>query len=103
MTITDLRQRYKDLESTVKYAESIVQAAKDAAKLAQLNVQSAEDALWRARFDLRVCEDHFFLQAQHEEALEAKTADAEALLEQGRFDEANAKLEDAKIIEENSK
>lgn len=96
MTSPELRQRYKDLENTVKYAESLVQAAKDAADLAQLNVQSAEDALWRARFDLRVCEDHFLLQVQHEEALEAQVADAEALLEQGRFDEANAKLEDAK-------
>lgn len=97
MKSADYRAKYKEWDEHVKSAEQLVKDAKEGVDRANRVLLDAEGLLWRARFERRDCEDKFFLQVQREEALEADAKiieEAEALLEQGRFDEDNAKLDE---------
>ena len=78
MTARELRERYKELESHVEYVKSLVKEAKRAVNRANLDLQATEETLRKAQYDLRVCEDHFFLQVQHEEELERMAAEKRA-------------------------
>lgn len=89
MKSVDYRAKYKEWDEHVKTAEQLVADAKAVVERSMRVLADAEGLLWKAKFERRECEDRFFLQVQHEEALEA----AEAMVEQGRFDEANAKLD----------
>lgn len=97
MNSQDYRAKYKEWDKHVKAAEALVKEAKESVERSKRVLADTEGLLWQAKFERQDCEDKFFLQVQHEEALEADAKiieEAEALLEQGHFDEANAKLDE---------